>query len=192
MLCMHAYVQLALQETARPVRWTFLWSGAEFHTMEWDEGATLDNKMWQAPDYCFNQPSPDPAAGTGRVQGVEVLFTSAVAVAGMAKFPTCQAWPSFSVLTCAAVLVPQQSPAYLCCAGGCVWLWCSSVQLMRVCAEDDANPNCQGQKRLRYQQSLLATCMLQHESCGSCSTSSLTMKKLVGAQGCSFALLQTA
>lgn len=114
---MHAYGQLVLQETARPVRWTFLWSGAEFHTMEWDEGATLDNKMWQAPDYCFNQPSPDPAAGTGRVQGVEVLFTSGVAVAGMAKFPTCQAWPSFSVLTCAAVLVPQQSPAYLCCAG---------------------------------------------------------------------------
>lgn len=47
------------------MRWTFLWSGAEFHTMEWDEGATLDNKLWQAPDYCFNQPSPDdPPAGS--------------------------------------------------------------------------------------------------------------------------------
>jgi hypothetical protein len=28
--------------------------------MEWDEGATLPNKMWQAPEYCFTAPSPDP------------------------------------------------------------------------------------------------------------------------------------
>jgi hypothetical protein len=58
LLIVHALCHFLLQETARPVRWTFLWSGAEFHTMEWDEGAMLDNKMWQAPDYCFNQPSP--------------------------------------------------------------------------------------------------------------------------------------
>jgi hypothetical protein len=45
------------------VRWTFLWSGAEFHTMEWDEGSTLPNKMWQAPNYCFNQQPPQPPAG---------------------------------------------------------------------------------------------------------------------------------
>jgi hypothetical protein len=48
------------------VRWTFLWSGAEFHTMEWDEGATLNKDMWQAPDYCFNQlPAPPAPAGGG-------------------------------------------------------------------------------------------------------------------------------
>lgn len=50
------------------MRWTFLWSGAEFHTMAWDEGATLSSDLWQAPEYCFNQqpPSPDdPAAGGG-------------------------------------------------------------------------------------------------------------------------------
>lgn len=55
------------KDTTRPVRWTFLWSGAEFHTMEWDEGATLHKDMWQAPDYCFNQPPapPAPAGGGG-------------------------------------------------------------------------------------------------------------------------------
>lgn len=49
------------QDTGRPVRWTFLWSGAEFHTMQWDEGATLSKELWQAPAYCFNQPPPDPS-----------------------------------------------------------------------------------------------------------------------------------
>lgn len=50
------------------MRWTFLWSGAEFHTMEWDEGATLGKDMWQAPEYCFNQP-PAPPAPAGRGGG---------------------------------------------------------------------------------------------------------------------------
>jgi hypothetical protein len=31
--------------------------------MEWDEGATLPHKMWQAPEYCFTAPSPEPTPG---------------------------------------------------------------------------------------------------------------------------------
>jgi hypothetical protein len=31
--------------------------------MAWDEGSTLPNKMWQAPDYCFSQQPPQPPAG---------------------------------------------------------------------------------------------------------------------------------
>lgn len=49
------------------MRWTFLWSGAEFHTMEWDEGTTLPNNMWQAPDYCFTAPTPDEPAGAASI-----------------------------------------------------------------------------------------------------------------------------
>jgi hypothetical protein len=39
------------------VRWTFLWTAAEFHALEWDEGATLPENMWQAPPYCFDTPT---------------------------------------------------------------------------------------------------------------------------------------
>lgn len=60
------------------MRWTFLWSGAEFHTMEWDEASTLPNKMWQAPDYCFNQQPPagepsvlDNPIATGRMMRLD-------------------------------------------------------------------------------------------------------------------------
>lgn len=49
------------QETGLPVRWTFLWSGAEFHTLEWHEGEALPKDMWQAPAYCFHPPAPTPA-----------------------------------------------------------------------------------------------------------------------------------
>jgi hypothetical protein len=38
----------------RPVRWTFLGSGADFHVMLWAPGDALSQAHWQAPDYCFN------------------------------------------------------------------------------------------------------------------------------------------
>jgi hypothetical protein len=50
------------------VRWTFLWSDAEFHTMAWEEGASLSTDMWQAPPYCFTQ-GPDAPGGGGSSGG---------------------------------------------------------------------------------------------------------------------------
>lgn len=38
----------------RPVRWTFLGSGADLHVMKWSPGDTLSNAHWQAPAYCFD------------------------------------------------------------------------------------------------------------------------------------------
>lgn len=44
-------------ETSLPVRWTFLWSGAQFHVLQFNTGETLSKKLWQAPSYCFNNPN---------------------------------------------------------------------------------------------------------------------------------------
>eukprot|EP00878_Enallax_costatus_P021442 GHUV01022694.1.p1 GENE.GHUV01022694.1~~GHUV01022694.1.p1 ORF type:complete len:117 (+),score=36.93 GHUV01022694.1:292-642(+) len=40
-------------DTGLPVRWTFLWTSAEFHVMSFEEGANLPKHLWQAPPYCF-------------------------------------------------------------------------------------------------------------------------------------------
>jgi hypothetical protein len=47
-------------DTAKPVRWTFLWSSAEFHVLEFNEGDALPKKLWQAPKYCFSNASSVP------------------------------------------------------------------------------------------------------------------------------------
>jgi hypothetical protein len=47
-------------DTAKPVRWTFLWSSAEFHVLEFNEGEALPKKLWQAPKYCFSNASSVP------------------------------------------------------------------------------------------------------------------------------------
>eukprot|EP00775_Hariotina_reticulata_P006608 gene6608-6836_t len=56
------------QATNRPVSWTFLSSNAEFHVLEWVEGATLPEKEWQAPPYCFIHPNGS-SAGSPALEG---------------------------------------------------------------------------------------------------------------------------
>ncbi|WIA41265.1 hypothetical protein OEZ86_004870 [Tetradesmus obliquus] len=47
-------------DNAKPVRWTFLWSSAEFHVLEFNENEALPKKLWQAPKYCFSNASSAP------------------------------------------------------------------------------------------------------------------------------------
>jgi len=59
------------QATSQPVSWTFLSSNAEFHVLEWVEGAALPEKEWQAPPYCFTHPNGS-SAGSAALEGQEL------------------------------------------------------------------------------------------------------------------------
>ncbi|GBF95588.1 transferring glycosyl group transferase [Raphidocelis subcapitata] len=60
--------------TSRPVRWTFLSSGAEFHVMDWTPGRALAEEHWQAPAWCFtNETCVDEGGGGGRGCAPSVL-----------------------------------------------------------------------------------------------------------------------
>lgn len=47
----------------RPVRWTFLGSGADYHVMAWSPGLTLPDARWQAPPWCFGPQACGDAPG---------------------------------------------------------------------------------------------------------------------------------
>ena len=47
------------------VRWRFF-DGAQFEIMTFEEGGTLPDEQWQAPEYCFTQ---ERGAGTGVSSG---------------------------------------------------------------------------------------------------------------------------
>lgn len=44
--------------TGIPVRWTFLWTGAQQEVLSFQEGGTAPEENWQAPQYCFTGSPP--------------------------------------------------------------------------------------------------------------------------------------
>jgi hypothetical protein len=41
--------------TGYPVRWTFLWDGAQNEVLNFRVGETISEESWQAPSYCFEE-----------------------------------------------------------------------------------------------------------------------------------------
>ena len=48
-------VYWANKETGIPVRWTFLWTGAQQEVLSFREGDTIPDESYQAPAYCFSK-----------------------------------------------------------------------------------------------------------------------------------------
>lgn len=44
-------------ETRKPIRWIFLWDGAQFDIIDFRENVTVSDELWQVPQYCFNDTS---------------------------------------------------------------------------------------------------------------------------------------
>lgn len=49
-------------DSGRPVRWDFLTTGAVMQVLSFEEGVQLPEQKWQAPVYCFREPSSPRAA----------------------------------------------------------------------------------------------------------------------------------
>jgi hypothetical protein len=70
-------------DSGHPVRWTFLTSGAEFHVMDYVEGAVLPESQWQAPRHCFN--SSQGSEGPNVTERVRQSVSWAVSEAAQEK-----------------------------------------------------------------------------------------------------------
>lgn len=51
-------------DSRKPIKWTFLDSGVEFHVMDFTPGQTMSKSGWKAPTYCF---PTQPKAGHEQV-----------------------------------------------------------------------------------------------------------------------------
>ncbi|KAI8472888.1 MAG: hypothetical protein J3K34DRAFT_198117 [Monoraphidium minutum] len=92
----------------RPVRWTFLGSGAEFHVMTWSPGGALSDAHWQAPAYCFG-PAACTADNPGAVACAPSVLDEPSATGQLMRMPAAAA--AGGVAAAAAAVQGAAAPA---------------------------------------------------------------------------------